>query len=166
LTGAVSGPDVGKEAMVSRDRLKTLHGPASIRPDFVKERVRRETAFFPISLERKGDISMKRRLVFISSMLLTLATSTIAFATVADAAVVRHHFVHLTVAHGGHAHAAHGRHAGHGGWVGRDWTGDNWGSNYGRMDSDYNGYGSYHGYAGGFCGTIAWTLDLCGPHGP
>ena len=91
---------------------------------------------------------MKRRLVFISSMLLTLATSTIAFATVADAAVVRHHFVHLTVAHGGHAHAAHGRHAGHGGWVGRDWTGDNWGSNYGRMDSDYNGYGSYHGYAG------------------
>lgn len=108
---------------------------------------------------------MKRQLVFISSILLTLATSAIPFA-VADAAVARHHFVRLTAAHGDHPHAAHGRHASYGGWVSRAWTGDNWGGNDGRMDSDYNGYGSYHGYAGDFCGTIAWTRGLCGPHGP
>ena len=109
---------------------------------------------------------MKKQLILIGSILLTLATSAIPFATVADAAVVTHHFVQLTAAHGGHGHAAHGGHGGHGVWFGRGWTGDNWGGDNGRMDSDYNGYGSYHGYAGDFCGTIAWTLDLCAPHGP
>ncbi|BCG89903.1 MULTISPECIES: hypothetical protein [unclassified Mesorhizobium] len=106
---------------------------------------------------------MKRQLVFISSILLTLATSAIPFATVADAAVVKHHYVHLTAAHGGHSNGGHG---GHGGWVGGGWTGDNSATGNGWMDNYYNGYGSYHGYAGDFCGTIAWTLDLCGPHGP
>jgi hypothetical protein len=109
---------------------------------------------------------MKRQLVFVSSILLTLATSAIAFATVADAAVVRHHFIQLTAAHGGHANAAHGGHQGSGGWVGGGWTAENSATDNGRMDSYYNGYGSYHGYVGDFCGTIAWTLDLCGPHGP
>jgi hypothetical protein len=111
---------------------------------------------------------MKSQLVLIGSVVLTLATTAITFATVADAAVVRHHFVHFTTAHsgGGHAQAAHGGHASGGSWVGRGWTGDNWGGDNGRMDSYYNGYGSYHGYVGDFCGTIAWTLDLCGPHGP
>ncbi|BAV51362.1 Uncharacterized protein MLTONO_6460 [Mesorhizobium loti] len=106
---------------------------------------------------------MKKQLVFVSSILLTLATSAIPFATVADAAVVRHHFVQLTAAHGGHANGGHG---GHGGWVGGGWTAENSATYNGRMDNYYNGYGSYRGDVGDFCGTIAWTLDLCGPHGP
>lgn len=106
---------------------------------------------------------MKRQLVFISTILLTLATSAVPFATIADAAVVRHHFVQLTAAHGGHANGGYG---GHGGWVGGGWTAENSSTGNGRMDSYYNGYGSYHGDVGDFCGTIAWTLDLCGPHGP
>jgi len=109
---------------------------------------------------------MKRQLVFISSILLTLATSAIPFASVADAAVVRHHFVHVSAARGGYTQAAHGGQARHGGWVGGGWTAENSATDNGRMDSYYNGYGSYHGYAGDFCGTIAWTLDLCAPHGP
>jgi len=109
---------------------------------------------------------MKRQLVFISSILLTLAASAIPFATVADAAVVRHHFVHATAAHGGYTQAAHGGRARHGGWVGGGWTAENSATGNGWMDSYYNGYGSYHGYVGDFCGTIEWTLDLCGPHSP
>jgi hypothetical protein len=114
----------------------------------------------------KGDILMKGQLAFISSIVLALATSAIPFATVADAAVVRHHHVHLTAAHASYTHAAHGRHGSRGGWVGGGWTGDNSATDNGWMDSYYNGYGSYQGYVGDFCGTIAWTLDLCGPHGP
>lgn len=108
---------------------------------------------------------MKRQLVFISSILLTLATSAIPFATVADAAVVKHHVVHFTAAHGGHANAAHSGHGGRGGWLG-GWTAENSTGDNGWMDSYYNGYGSYRGDVGDFCGTIAWTHDLCGPHGP
>ncbi|WP_027059662.1 hypothetical protein [Mesorhizobium loti] len=111
---------------------------------------------------------MKRQLVFISSVVLALATSAIPLATLADAAVVRHHFIHYTAAHsgGGHAHAAHGGHANGGSWIDRGWTADNSTGDNGWMNSYYNGYGSYRGYVGDSCGTIAWTLDLCGPHGP
>ena len=90
---------------------------------------------------------MKRQLVFISSILLTLAASSVPFATAADAAVVKHHYVHLTAAHGGHSNGGHG---GHGGWVGGGWTADNSTGGNGWMDSYYNGYGSYHSDVGGF----------------
>ncbi|TPM40711.1 hypothetical protein [Mesorhizobium sp. B2-3-4] len=111
---------------------------------------------------------MKRQIMFTGAVALALTAGSIPFAAVADAAVVRHHFVHYTAAHGGssHAHAAHGQRANDGRWLDRGWTGDNSGGGDGRMDSYYNGYGSYHGYVGDFCGTLAWTLDRCGPHGP
>ena len=110
---------------------------------------------------------MKRQMMLTGAIVLA-AASAISFSTAADAKVVRHHFVHHAAAHrdGKHRHAVHREYLHTGVWVGGGWTGDNWVGGDGWMNSYYNGYGSYHGYVGDFCGTIAWTLDLCGPHGP
>ena len=110
---------------------------------------------------------MKRQIVFISSIVLALATSATSFDTVANAAVVRHHHVHHATAHrsGGHRHAVHGGYGNHSGWVRSGWTGDDCVGDNGWIDGYYNGYGSYNGYAGDYCGTIQWTLGFCGPHG-
>ncbi|UCI18842.1 hypothetical protein FJ970_27980 [Mesorhizobium sp. B2-1-8] len=107
---------------------------------------------------------MRKPSVFLCS--LTLATSAVPFATVADAAVVRHHYVRVTTVHNGHTHAANRRRGHRYGWVGSGWIADNSTDNSDWMGSYYNGYGSYRGYAGDFCGTIAWTLEICSPHGP
>ncbi|WP_214471196.1 hypothetical protein [Mesorhizobium sp. dw_380] len=105
---------------------------------------------------------MKRQMMLTGAILLA-AASAISFSTVADAAVARHHYVDVTIHRGDrHRHAVHHEYV----WVGGGWTGDNSSSDNGWMDSYYNGYGSYRGYVGDFCGTIAWTLDLCSPHGP
>ncbi|TPM03741.1 hypothetical protein FJ960_14795 [Mesorhizobium sp. B2-3-11] len=109
---------------------------------------------------------MRKPSVFLCSIVLTLATSAVPFATVADAAVTRHHYVRVTTAHNGHTRAANRGHGHRYGWVGSGWTVENSTDNSNWMDSYYNGYGSYRGYAGDFCGTIAWTLDICSPHGP
>ncbi|MBZ9925736.1 hypothetical protein [Mesorhizobium sp. BR1-1-4] len=108
---------------------------------------------------------MRKRSVFLGSLVVLLAASAVLFATGADAAVTRHHYVRVT-AHNGHAHAANRGHGHRDGWVGRGWTGENSADNNDWMDSYYNGYGSYRGRADDFCGTIQWTLGLCGPHGP
>ncbi|WP_149905894.1 hypothetical protein [Mesorhizobium sp. SARCC-RB16n] len=107
---------------------------------------------------------MKKRSVFLGFGVWLLATSAVPFATVADAAVIRHHYVRVTTAPNGHTHAANRGHRYR--WVGNDWTADNSTDNSDWMDSYYNGYGSYRGRADDFCGTIAWTLDICSPHGP
>jgi hypothetical protein len=111
---------------------------------------------------------MKRQIAFITSIVLALATSAIPLTTDANAAVVRHHSVHHTAAHhgGAHRHAVRGGHGHRGGWVSGGWTGDDRVGDDGWIDGYYNGYGSYDGYAGDYCRTIQWTLDLCGPHGP
>ncbi|WP_421916858.1 hypothetical protein [Mesorhizobium sp.] len=89
---------------------------------------------------------MKRQIVFASSIVLALASAT-SFATVADAAVVRHH----GGGHGGH-HAASHHGGGHGHAHGRR-GGGGWGGGY------------YGGYYGDVCGPIQLTLGLCGPFG-
>ena len=110
---------------------------------------------------------MKWQMMLTGAVVLA-AASAISLTTVADAAVARHHFVRATVYRiDRHRHAVHHHEYRHAGvWIGGGWTGDNWAGDSGWMDSYYNGYGSYHGYVGDFCGTIEWTLDLCGPHGP
>ena len=109
---------------------------------------------------------MKRQLAFISSIVLALATSTIPFTAVAEAAVARHHVVHHVRGHhdSAHRHAVRAGYRHPAGWVSGGWTGDDSVSDNGWIDGYYNGYGSYDGYTGDYCGTIQWTLDLCGPH--
>lgn len=113
---------------------------------------------------------MKRQRLVIGSIVLALATSVFPLTTAADAAVVRHHFVHHTAAHHGGAYrqVSRGDHAHRSGWVSGGWRDGAWVGygDSGWIGSYYNGYGSYKGYAGDFCGTIQWTLDLCGPHSP
>ncbi|TPJ15202.1 hypothetical protein FJW04_16435 [Mesorhizobium sp. B2-7-3] len=109
---------------------------------------------------------MRKRSVFLGSLVVLLAASAVPFSAVADAAVTRHHYVRVNAAHNDHAHAANRRRGHRDGWVGRGWTGENSADNNDWMDSYYNGYGSYRGRADDFCGTIQWTLGLCGPHGP
>lgn len=109
---------------------------------------------------------MKQQMMF-TGVIILAAASAISFSSIADAAIrhhtVRHHFVHATIHHGDrHRHAVHHEYV----VVGDGLTGDNSASVNGGMDSYYNGYGSYRGYVGGFCGTIAWTLGICSPHGP
>ncbi|MEI9428291.1 hypothetical protein [Mesorhizobium sp. Cs1299R1N3] len=108
---------------------------------------------------------MEKRNVFLGSIVLTLATSAVPFATVAEAAVAKHHYVRVTTAHNGHTQTANRGHRPRYVWVDAGWTGENSTDNSNWMDSYYNGYGSYRGYAGDFCGTIAWTLGICSPHG-
>ncbi|MGX7871633.1 hypothetical protein ACVDG5_000725 [Mesorhizobium sp. ORM6] len=104
---------------------------------------------------------MKRQ-TMLTGVIILAAASAISFSSIADAAV-RHHFVHATTHRGDrHRHAVHHEYV----LVGDGLTGDNSAGDNGWMDSYYNGYGSYRGYVGGFCGTIAWTLDICSPHGP
>lgn len=110
---------------------------------------------------------MKRRLMLASGAIVLAAASAISFTSIADAAAVRYHFVHTAVhRHNGHRYVVQRQHPNPRVWVGGGWTGDNWTGDNGWMDSYYNGYGSYHGFVGDFCGTIEWTLGLCGPHGP
>ncbi|MBN9221522.1 MAG: hypothetical protein J0I79_26560 [Mesorhizobium sp.] len=111
---------------------------------------------------------MQRQIVLLGSVALMLAGA-IPLATAADAAVMKHHRHHLVRAsahdEAGYVDATNRGHERRGGWFG-GWTAENSTSDQGWMDSFYNGYGSYRGQPGDICGTIEWTVGLCGPHGP
>ncbi|ANN60529.1 hypothetical protein A9174_30030 [Mesorhizobium loti NZP2037] len=96
---------------------------------------------------------MKRQLVFASSVALALAAGATSFATMADAAVVRHHGGGHAMGHfrgrhfgGGHRYAFHRGH-------GRHWAGGGWRGGY---------YGGYYDY----CGPVQLALGLCVPYRP
>lgn len=117
---------------------------------------------------------MKRRTVFINSIMVALATSVVAFTTVADAAVVRHHFVHHTAAHldRAHRHVARGSEHGHrggqvgGSWVRGSWIGDDQAASEGWVNSYYDSHGVYGRSGDDYCGPIQWTRDSCNFYGP
>jgi len=92
---------------------------------------------------------MKRQLVFASSVALALAAGTTSFATMADAAVVRHHGGGHAMGPfrgrhfgGGHRYAFHRGHGRH--WAGGGWRGGYYGGYYG---GPY--YAPAYGYAYG-----------------
>ena len=69
---------------------------------------------------------MKRQMMLAGAIVWVAASET-SFSTVADAALVRHHFVRHAVAHRGgeHRHVVHREYLRSDVWVGGGWTGDN-----------------------------------------
>ncbi|UDL88970.1 hypothetical protein LGH82_28360 [Mesorhizobium sp. PAMC28654] len=109
---------------------------------------------------------MSRQRVLTGAIVLALAASAVSLTTNADAAVVKHHLVHHVAAR----HNIEHRHvvrryvrtgAPIGGLNDDDWVADN-----GWIGGYYDGYGDYSRYGDDYCGTIEWTLEQCGPHGP
>lgn len=110
---------------------------------------------------------MSRQRVFISSVVLALAASTFSLTSSADAAVVRHHHVHRVAANHGTEHRQVVRHyVRPAGPIGGVWDGDDWVADNGWTGGYYDGYGDYSRYGDDYCGTIEWTFEQCGPHGP
>ena len=109
---------------------------------------------------------MSRQRVFIGSVVLALTAGTFSPTASANAAVVRHHFVHHVAAHHdtGHRHVV--RRYVRTGVPGGVFSGDDWVADNGWIDGYYDGYGDYSRYGDDYCGTIEWTLEQCGPHGP
>ena len=105
---------------------------------------------------------MNRQRAFITSMALALAASTFSLTASADAAVVKHHLVH----HVAHHETGHHRIVRHYVRTGVPVGGDDWVADNGWIGGYYNGYGDYSRYGDDYCGTIEWTLEQCGPHGP
>jgi opacity protein-like surface antigen len=109
---------------------------------------------------------MSRQRVLTGAIVLALAASAVSFATVADAAVVKHHVVHHIAAHHDAGHHPVVRRYVRTGIPGGVFSDDDWVADNGWIDGYYNGYGDYSRYGDDYCGTIEWTLEQCGPHGP